>query len=172
MSDPIAIDRLQDQLDAFASSVEGTSLYVLRAIDQTVDALDAVEKLARAVSTIANDLAKRISGRTVKKGRFVDPDDIGINALESGYKTLEAYLPTALTKKRAIDGNSHLNGDQCELLHVAYDRNIEAIAQLIESVKELRAAVIRHDLAAELAPSEGFNTVEDLVNSLHSPSSA
>jgi hypothetical protein len=171
MTDPIANDRLQDQLNAFASSVEGTSLYVLRAIDQTVDALDAVEKLARAVSTVANDLAKRISGRTVKKERFIDPDDVGINALESGYRALEAYLPTALTKKRAIDGDSHLNSDHCELLHVAYDRNIQAIAQLIESLKELRAAVISHDLAAELAPSEGFNTVGGLVNSLHSPSS-
>ena len=168
MTDPIANDRLQDQLNAFASSVEGTSLYVLRAIDQTVD---AVEKLARAVSTVANDLAKRISGRTVKKERFIDPDDVGINALESGYKALEAYLPTALTKKRAIDGDSHLNSDHCELLHVAYDRNIQAIAQLIESLKELRAAVISHHLAAELAPSEGFNTVGGLVNSLHSPSS-
>jgi hypothetical protein len=161
-------DHLPDDLSAFAASVEGTSLYLLRAIDQTVENLQISENLARATSDAAAFLTRKISARKAAPEIFIDPEDVAINGLESGYKSLEEFLPSLLLKKTSIDKDRNLKDDHSQLLHVAYERCIKALAELIESAKELRAAVIRHDLAAESKTREGFESVDDLIDSLHS----
>jgi len=165
----ITKSELSDRLSAFGASVEGTSLYLLRVIENTVDSLEAVERLARATSEHAKLLASNLRQKEVVIGQMLDPDDTAINAIEAGYRALEPNLPKMLLKKESIDHDDQLDEHHCELLHAAYDRNISALADLIESTKNLRAAVIAHDLAAEKRSQQSFETVGELVGDLRSP---
>jgi hypothetical protein len=160
---------LSDRLSAFGTSVEGTSLYLLRAIENTVDNLEAGERLARATSEHASLLASTIRQREAVVGHMLDPDDKAINDLESAYRALEQSLPKMLLKKESIDRDDQLGEHHCDLLHTAYERNISAFAELIESTKNLRAAVIAHDLAAEERSQQSFESMGELMGDLHSP---
>jgi hypothetical protein len=169
--DPVTSD-LSDRLRAFGTSVEGSSLYLLRAIETTVDNLQAGENLARAIIENAKLLIARIKEKAPRSGFYLDPEDKVINDLESAYRGLEQELPKKLLKKESIDRDDALDGDQCDLLHTAYNRNISAFAELIESTKDLRAAVITHDLAAEPQPGETYPTVDELISSVRSSSAS
>jgi hypothetical protein len=163
-----AANALRDRLSAFGSSVEGSSLYLLRAINQTVDSLQTEERLAAAVAEVAEKMTIDIQKSDIVLGSYVDPEDIAINGIEAGYRALEERLPSMLTWQSSIDRDASLNPDQCDLLHTAYDRCIGTIARLIEATKNLRAAVISHDLAAEPRPTQYFDSPKDLISSLHS----
>ena len=163
-----AADPLRDKLAAFGPSVEGTSLFLLRSISATVESLSGVEKLSDAFIAFARDLIEEIRAAPVVAEKFLDADDVAINALEAGYKVLEERLPNLLTKKAAIDADGKLNDDQREFLHSAYTTCIETFASLIEACKDLRAAIIVHDLAAEQAPARYYESPIALIESLHS----
>ena len=165
------VEQLSEELNAFANSAEGTSLYLLNALEKTVDACTAGENLMRASSDIARGLCKRVANLKTRANIFLDPDDTTLNALESGYKTLEAMLPGVLQKKSAVDARGELNDGQAELLNDAFNGWVNAVATYIEVLKDLRARVITHDLAAERAsPTEEFGSVQELVSSLNTPS--
>lgn len=157
---------LREKLSAFAPAVGGTSLYLLKAISSTVDSCQADERLAEATARSAREFAARVSECEVVPGHFIDPDDTGIRQIESGYRAVEEHLPSLLVKKGSIDADARLDSTAKELLHVAYDRMIDALAELIEASKDLRAAVIRHDLAAEVRDGEPHQTVNDLLVAL------
>jgi hypothetical protein len=161
---------LRDKLTALAPSMEGSSLYLLRAIDETIDSLQAEERFAEAMAGAARRLEGEIRAAAVVTGCYLDSDDAAINQIEAGYRALEEYLPGLLVKKAAIDEDAQLDGDQCELLHTAYDRCTAALAALVEASKDLRAAVIGHDLAAEPPPAEVFDSSEALIASLRASS--
>ncbi|HWJ33896.1 MAG TPA: hypothetical protein VNR70_01440 [Steroidobacteraceae bacterium] len=165
-------DDLSDRLSAFGASVEGTSLYLLRAIETTVDNLEAGERLARAVSENANLLITMIGGKKRVVGQMLDPDDKVINELETAYHGLEQHLPKMLLKKNCIDDDDQLDEGHCEVLHTAYDRHIEAFARLIESAKNLRAAIITHDLAAEPRSQRSFEELDVVISELRSSPAA
>ncbi len=78
-------------------------------------------------------------------------------------------MPKLLLKKESIDHDEALGDDHCELLHTAYDRNISALAGLIESTKNLRAAVISHDIKAEPRTQQEFASLGDVIIDLRSP---
>jgi hypothetical protein len=166
MHSQILSEDLSNQLYAFGASVEGTSLYLLRAIKSTVDSLEANERLAEATALIASMLAKNLASETPVVGHLLDPDDKVINGIESAYRALEDGLPRMLLCKESIDKDADLNGEHCELLHTAYDRNIAALANLIESAKNLRAAIISHDLAAEPRGQQSFESAGMLIHDL------
>lgn len=161
---------LRDKLTALAPSVEGSSLYLLRAIEETVDSLQADERLAEAVSVAARRLANLIRNASIQAGCYLDPEDESINKIEAGYRALEDELPRLLLKKAAIDEDARLDGEQCELLDMAYERSIAALAELVEASKDLRAATISHDLAAEPPPSETFDSPAELTASIRAAS--
>lgn len=170
MNEKLSIEATRDSLVRFLGMVEGTSLYVLRAIDETVTTLETEQKLMDAVGEAALAVIADIRADTPKVGLFFDPEDVVINGLEKSYQLLESSLPRIVKKKAAIDHDSRLQADRCEELHAAYDSNIESIATLIEAVKDLRAAIIAHDLAAEGLPGEKFDSVPELVRALRKSS--
>src|ERR1700761_3974384 len=98
-------DDLRDKLAAFGPSVEGSSLFLLRSINDTVDSLGSVEKLSDAFVDTARALIEEIRNAPIVPGQFLDVDDVAINGLEAGYKLLEERLPALLTKKSSIDKN-------------------------------------------------------------------
>jgi hypothetical protein len=158
---------LREDLVAFAPYAETSSLYLIRAIERTLDSLHSEEEIAHAVAAKAVELTKRIKGAPVFSGHYLDPNDESIDFFETGYKALEERLPALLTKKSAIDHDRQLGEDHCETLRNSYDRAIDAVASLIEALKDLRAAIITYDLAAEPKPSEQYDSAGALIQSLH-----
>jgi cystathionine beta-lyase/cystathionine gamma-synthase len=163
-------DRLHEDLTAFSASVEGTSLYLLRAINKTVDALHAQERLAEATAENCVVLSNRIAARETYEGRYLDSDDVIINGIETAYKSLEERLPSMVLQKSSIDADNNLTREHCDLLHSAYDLCIRAVAGLIEASKTLRAAVISHDLRAEPRNKKIYDSADELVSDLHESS--
>ena len=161
-------EMLREDLVAFAPYAETTSLYLICAIERTVDSLHSKEDIAHAVAAKAVELTERIKGASVLPGQYLDPEDEAIDFFETGYKALEERLPALLTRKSAIDHDSKLGEDHCEMLRNSYDRAIDAVASLIEALKDVRAAIITHDLAAEPKPSEQYESAADLIQSLRS----
>lgn len=156
---------LRERLAQFAAAVASSSLYLLRAIEKTVDALQDIERLSVALAASTLRLAERIRASAAVTGQYLDPDDQAIDEIEAGYRALEACLPQLLVAKSSIDEGCGRDG---ESLHVAYDRTIAAWADLIEAGKGLRAAVISHDLAAEPRSSESFESADTLIAALRS----
>lgn len=165
-------DRLHADLTAFSASVGGTSLYLLRAINETVDALHAQEKLADATADNCIVLARRIDERESCESRYLDPDDSIINGIETAYKSLEERLPSMVLSKSTIKKDGSLTEDHCDLLHAAFDLCINAVAGLIEASKTLRASVIGHDLMAEPRNTKSYDSPEDLIANLRESSTA
>lgn len=162
-NDSVAV---RERVAAFASSAQGSSLYLLRAIEQTVDALTGLTNFARAFSRLANDLAQEVSARIPTTCQFIDPDDEAINSLEKAYRSLDEYLPTMLLRKKAVDEDRALKPDHSELLHDAFNDCISSVAELIEALKAARDAVIAHDLKAESRDIQAHDSANGLIATL------
>lgn len=65
-------------------------------------------------------------------------------------------------KKGYIDRDKGLSSAHCDMLHTAYDDALLAIALTIEVAKDMRAAIIAHDLASEPRDGRIYPTVEAL----------
>lgn len=157
---------LTSKLNAFASMAEGTSLYLIRQIDQTVDALSADTKAAQAVTAASGVLSAELNARTPETGGYLDPDDIVLDGLKRSYESIEALLAKMLVKKSSIDRDGRLQEHHCDLLHVSYEDAISANASMVESVKDLCASIIKHDLIAEPRDTEEFSECSDLTAAL------
>ena len=159
--------RLREKLAALAPSLEGSSLYVLRTIDRAVDAMQAAERYIQAFAGILQLQAKEIRDAPVVVGECIDPGDALVDKLEISYQLFEDTLPKLLLIKSRIEKDRTVAEDQRELVILGYDRTLEAMAAYVEAAKDLRAAVISHDLAAEPAPLETFDSPDALLRSLH-----
>lgn len=157
---------LSNKLSAFADMAEGTSLFLIRLIDQTVDALNADAKAASGLMAAAAVLSKELKGKKAETGKYLDPEDAIILKIKSSYEAIETLLPKMLVMKKSIDDDNRLNENHCELLHSAYDETIDALAAMVEAVKDLRATIISHDLAAEPRECETFEEVPSLLTAL------
>lgn len=159
---------LAAQMAALARTAEGTSLYLLRAVDQTVDSLCWLAKALSGIGELAVLKRNEIREGKVLEGHYLDPEDKIISQLERATSHFENELPKLLISKGEIDKDHDLTADQKEMLHSAYGEALEEMAALVESVKDLRAAVISHDLAAEPRNVQAHESMADLVKTLHS----
>lgn len=157
---------LTSKLNAFAHMAEGTSLYLIRQIDQTVDALSADTKAAEAVTAASKVLSAELNDRTPETENYIDPEDQVLDSLKRSYESIEALLPKMLVMKASIDRDDRLKEHHCDLLHASYEEAISTFASMIESVKDLCASIIRHDLIAEPRDIEEFTEFSDLVTVL------
>ena len=158
-------------LSELSCAMEATvDLTVTRQVDQTVDAMVAECRALRPVARLARLLEAAIGDLKPKKDGYIDPDDQAIDAIKRAYQLLEARIPQLVVKEQAIDRDGRLNENHCELLHSAYQDLIAACSEFVEAAKDLRAAVIRHDLAAEPRDSVPvFSSLRDLLSNLRKP---
>lgn len=157
---------LADSVSAFAPLVETQSLYLLRAFESTIDNLGTSTRGAISTTETALQLAAKVRKAKVEVGVLFDPDDVAISSIETGYRGLEEHLPVITVKKAAAETDGSLRPEQCDALCACFDEYVEAVARLIEAAKDLRAAIISHDLAAEPRPDESFDSPDQLILSL------
>jgi hypothetical protein len=159
-------DALRERLMDLAPAMERSSLYLLRWIDGTVDSLQVMEQLGNANAAAINQVIRDMQAAPIILGVFLDPDDRVINKFEEMSRATEDQVTKLLMRKPSIEASEELDDTRRELLITAVDRCTGALAALIEANKDLRAAIIGRDLAAELAPSETFDSPEALIDSL------
>ena len=157
---------LADSVSAFAPVVETQSLYLLRAFESTLDNLGTETRAARSTAENAQKLTARVRAAKVVTGKLFDPDDAAISSIETGYRGLEEHLPVITVKKGAAEADKDLRPEQCDALVCGFDEYVDAVARLIESAKDLRAAIISHDLAAEPRPTDSFESPGQLILAL------
>jgi hypothetical protein len=159
---------IAEQSSAVAEAAEGavSSLILLRQIEQTDSALCSLRKQTSAIAKTARNTYARIEKVEPKLGKLIDPDDEIISLLKSAYESFESEIPKFLVMKSTIDMDDRLRGDQKEFLHSTYDEALSSIGHMIEAMKDLRAALIRHDLAAEPRDLETFDDIKKLSAAL------
>lgn len=159
---------LAGRVTLLAGVVESTSLYLLRAIEDTVSSLRRLEEFARSMASNALATAEDISACPVEAGKFVDPDHAAIEKLEAAIEGIDKHIPVIEAKKTSIDGDNTLQPHHCEILHAAYGSYLSTLEGLTEAAKILRSAIIRHDLAAEdVNSAKRYSSADDLIADLN-----
>jgi hypothetical protein len=152
---------------SFVSSVSGAGdLTVAKKVDQTVDALLGFKKLFRGLVGMGSAVCETISNAEVRTGEYLDPEDRLIDDLEIAASKFYEQIARMTAGKASIDRDAKLRNHQRDVLHTAYDEAIEALEMLHETTQNIRAAVIKRDLAAEPRNGEVFGTVAELRNAM------
>lgn len=158
-----------DRIAGIARSAEAVSLGLLTAIDGTVDAMLGISKVMSGLVALFANAAEEINKRPVIESEYIDADDAAIDSLERAANSQKDFLTRLVLKKKAIDLDCRLKEHHCEALHDAYRQAIEEVAELIETLRAVRASIISHDLKAEpRGTAESFATVEALIADLRS----
>lgn len=154
---------IADAVVSFTDTVEGLAdLGLHRAVDQTVDALAAHVKTYHGIANVGRAVVQVTRTSTVRVGEYMDPDDKLVDGLGELVPRFESALTVLTAKKGCIDTDDRLNESHCDMLHSSYDDMLVALACVIEVTKDLQAAIISHDLAAEPRDGARFASVAEL----------
>lgn len=158
-----------DRIVGIARSTEAASIGLLVSIDGTVDAMLGISKVMSGFAGLFANVADEINSKDIAVAQYIDSGDVAIDLLErtSGY--LKAFLTKLVLKRKAIDCDGRLADHHCESLHDAYEQAMVEVAELVEVLQIIRAAIIAHDLKAEpRETTESFATVDALIADLRS----
>lgn len=161
---------LRERLAALAPSVKGSSLYAIRSLSVTLDGLQAMERFFESFAAVLFRIAQETRAVAVAPEDYLDATCVLVDTLEESYRMLDEKPPSVEEMNALIEQDGQYSREQKELLRLAWDRGINSMLMLSEACKDLRAAVISHDLAAEPPPSETFDSAEALIRSLHAHS--
>lgn len=164
MSDPTG---LIGDVSAFSEAAQGVAdLHLHGEVEKTVDSLLAYRKFMHGHARTGRGIIERIRSGEVEEGGFMDPSDTLIDELEIMINRDEAHLSQMVAKKKSIDADDRLNASHCDMLHSAYDDYLGALACLIEVFREMREAIIDHDLAAEPRGKKVYRDLKSLKAAL------
>lgn len=160
MSSP---DRIRESVSAFSETAQGLAdLRLQNAVEKTVDNLVAYCKILHGHARTGRDLVDRIHAIPVEEGVYLDPEDQLIDTLETMIRRYEAHLVDTGSTREAIGRDFRLNESHCEMLHSAIDEFINTLSALNEVSRDMRNAIVDHDLAAEPRGRRVFRDIGQL----------
>ena len=139
-------DGLLDKLAAFGRCVDSSSLYIVLAIDSTIDALQEVDQIARALTLTCENITNEISMNPVVAGRRLDPAGNVNDGLSAGQQRIDDLLPGLMAQSCALAKMDVSDQGQRDLLNFAFERCLESFAWVLDAVQKLRQAIAAHDL--------------------------
>lgn len=152
-----------ETIGAFAETSEGNAdLRIHRDVDSTVEALLAERKFLRGHAVTGRAITENIRNLSLVVGSYLDVEGMLVDTLTELIERDEDYLVTMTAQKGCIDGDRRLNSSHCDMLHSAYDEVLVELACLIEVTKDMRAAIIARDLAAEPRDGPVYENVVEL----------
>lgn len=158
---------LSGDVSAFSETAQGVAdLHLHGEVEKTVDSLIGYRKFMHGHARTGRRIIERIESGTGGQGGFMDPDDVLIDELEAMISRDEAYLTHMVAKKASIDADGRLHESHCDMLHSAYEDYLGELACLIEVFRDMRDAIIDHDLAAESREGDIFTDIESLKAAL------
>jgi len=136
-----------DKLAVFGRCVENSSLYIVLAIDSSIDALQEVDQIARALALTCENICTEISTNPILAGSLLDPGRGVVNDLSTGCRRIDDLLPGLMTQRSALERLEVSDHDQRDLLSFAFERCIESFGWVVDAVKKIRQAIVTHDMA-------------------------
>jgi hypothetical protein len=140
-------DGLLDKLASFGRYVDSSSIYIVLAIDTTIDALQEVDQIARALALTCENIGNEISTNPALAGRLLDPAGKVTDDLNVSQQRIRDLLPGLIAQSSALAKMGVPDQDQRDLLRFAFERCIESFGWVIDAAKKLRQGIVTHDLA-------------------------
>lgn len=164
---PNGNNHIQRTISALSNTAESmVDLRVLRDIEETVDELAKARNGFSGVMQLACDTEEKIRNRNIESGVFIDEDGRLEDGVRGAITQSEQLLVQLAGKKAAIDKDSRLRSHDREELHDAYNDAVDALALMIESLKDVLAALITHDLNAEPRDGKKYSDIGELLADL------
>jgi hypothetical protein len=151
-------DGLLDKLAAFGRCVDNSSLYIVLAIDSTINALEEVDQIARALTLSCESITHEISINPVLAGCLLDPAGEIVDSLSTGRQRIDDLLPGLIAQSSALAQTAVSDQDERDLLIFAFERCIESFAWVVGAVTKLRQGILTH---AQTEPKSDESVVAD-----------
>jgi hypothetical protein len=138
-------DGLLEKLAAFGSCFDNSSLYIVLAIDSTINALEEVDQIARALTLSCESITHEVSMNPVLAGRHLDPAGEIVDALSTGRQRIDDLLPGLIAQSSALAQTAASDQEQRDLMIFAFERCIESFGWVVGAVMKLRQGILAHD---------------------------
>lgn len=144
-----------------------TNLFVLRQIDQTVEALADRRAVLEGFTGMGWQLAEVTRACTVVECVFLDADLRLQDAAEVAIANMQREVGNLTDRRACVARDPDLLSHHCDRLHEAFDSTINSVLDAKAAVEALAAAVERHDAAAVRADERNIRTCEEMATKLH-----
>jgi hypothetical protein len=161
-------DGLLDKLVAFGRCVDSSTIYILLAIDSTIDGLQEVDQIARALALTCENIRNDISTNAVLAGCLLDPSGRVIDGLSAGRQRINDLLPGLIAQSSALATMDGSDQGQRDLLNFAFERCIESFGWVVDAVMKVRQAIIVHDRTTEPKSEDNGGTDAASIDALQS----
>lgn len=147
----------------YTKAVQSTSLDLLKAVDETVDALIVEQSLFSDFIITAQGLIDALN--KCEASREIDPEDKMNDALEAVESALSHKYAEYLNRIDAAKHDGDLAGDHEDTIITEYESTLELIQDVHNATNELRIQIREFD--ADLSPTTGsFSDPEELISHL------
>jgi hypothetical protein len=161
-------DGLLGKLAALGRCVDSSSLYILLATDSTIQALEEVDQIARALSLSCDSVIREISMNPILAGCLLDPTAEIVDGLSAAQQRIDDLLPGLISQNSALAQMDVSDPGQRDLLNFAFERCIESFGWVIDAVTKLRQAIDTHDMATGPNSNENADSDPALLDSFQS----
>jgi len=148
-----------------ADTSNDVSLYLLKAVEQTVDALTEMERGLEMVQEVVSGAEKQFWKPDPPEKLLENADDI-IKVLQTAVDHYCQLHRAFNSKKKAAHADRALNGDNEDQVVLSYDRVLDRIQRVVEALESLKWTLM--DVQALSEPSsETFDNADDLIAELN-----
>ncbi|RDH88682.1 MAG: hypothetical protein DIZ77_07280 [endosymbiont of Seepiophila jonesi] len=157
-------------IQAFAGQVEEsatTSLDLLRAVDQTVDALSRQQRKLMPNLEMAHWLLGMLERAKVTH-EAIDPDGELDRGLERAEIATQSHVEVLKAKQDAAFRDSKLRDHHEEAVVAAYQETIGLASDIFDAVEALRIYIREFDADASGSTGQAFTSAEDIIEALDS----
>jgi uncharacterized membrane protein len=139
---------LQTAISALSQAAGGVVDLRLRAINDADDALGNVRQICVGLEQLARGIETELRAYPVVTGELIDPDFVLQDHLDDVIAQAVNLLASLAGKRASMNKNVHPHEQHQDLLHSALDETVDAMALLIEALKDMKAALIIHEMNA------------------------
>ena len=153
------------EVRVFCESVSDSTtktISLLKAIEQTVDWLAWLQNRARADTVFADKAAENI--KICDRVKIIDLDGTIVSLVEEAEGGLERLYQLLINKRAAAMKAPELQGDHKTAVVDEYTPAISVIANLHNSMTELKWAIGEHDSDLEKSTGQAISDREQLKN--------
>lgn len=152
----------------YSHTVSGiANLYILRAVEETVDSLCLMQKNFEMLIGIASGAIAEIAKvRQIGASSPRDPEGKIVAALEENESILKALYADLAQKRQSAVDDPELNGHHEDAVLQEFDRAIKSSETLYNVTRDLRWEIMEHDSDLEKPSGKVFRTSKELISSL------
>lgn len=147
----------------YSEAIDAASLPLIKAVDNTIDALASIQKMLTPFIRLASMEAEKIY--QCENGKPIDADGIISEHLLKNESNLnEAYTHFSECLKAAY-ADQELTGHNESSVVDEYNNTLEVFVELHDATRDLRWAIMEHDANVSEVTGE-FDNIEDLMKHL------